>query len=49
MEVKSEESWKRRLSNEFEEPYFHELTDFVRQGVHHQTDIPSRETDLSRI
>ena len=31
MEVKIEESWKRRLSNEFEEPYFHELTNFVRQ------------------
>ncbi|MCK9640140.1 MAG: uracil-DNA glycosylase [Prolixibacteraceae bacterium] len=31
MEVKIEESWKSRLSNEFEKPYFHELTDFVRQ------------------
>jgi len=31
MEVKIEASWKRRLSNEFEEPYFRELTDFVRQ------------------
>lgn len=31
MEVKIEESWKRRLSNEFDKPYFHELTDFVRQ------------------
>jgi len=31
MEVKIEESWKRRLSKEFEEPYFHELTNFVRQ------------------
>jgi uracil-DNA glycosylase len=31
MEVKIEESWKRRLSNEFEKPYFYELTDFVRQ------------------
>jgi uracil-DNA glycosylase len=31
MEVKIEESWKRRLSNEFEEPYFRELTDFVRE------------------
>jgi len=31
MEVKIEESWKRRLSNEFEEPYFQELTNFVRQ------------------
>ncbi len=31
MEVKIEESWKTRLSTEFEKPYFHELTDFVRQ------------------
>jgi len=31
MEVRIEESWKRRLSNEFEEPYFRGLTDFIRQ------------------
>ena len=31
MEVKIEESWKRRLSGEFEQPYFHELADFIRQ------------------
>jgi uracil-DNA glycosylase len=31
MDVKIEESWKKRLSDEFEQPYFHELTAFVRQ------------------
>lgn len=31
MEVKIEESWKKRLSDEFEQPYFLELTTFVRQ------------------
>jgi uracil-DNA glycosylase len=30
MEVKIEESWKRRLSEEFEQPYFMELTNFVK-------------------
>lgn len=31
MEVKIEESWKKRLSDEFEQPYFIELTNFVKQ------------------
>ncbi|HAC72782.1 MAG TPA: uracil-DNA glycosylase, partial [Porphyromonadaceae bacterium] len=31
MTVKIEESWKQRLSEEFEKPYFKTLTDFVRQ------------------
>lgn len=31
MEVKIEESWKRRLSEEFEQSYFIELTNFVKQ------------------
>ncbi len=31
MDVKIEESWKRRLSDEFEKPYFLDLTNFVRQ------------------
>jgi uracil-DNA glycosylase len=31
MDVKIEASWKSRLSNEFEQPYFLELTDFVRR------------------
>jgi uracil-DNA glycosylase len=30
MDVKIEESWKKRLTDEFEEPYFVELTEFVR-------------------
>ena len=31
MEVKIEESWKRRLLEEFDQPYFGDLTNFVRQ------------------
>ena len=31
MDVKIEESWKRRLADEFEKDYFKQLTDFVRQ------------------
>jgi uracil-DNA glycosylase len=30
MDVRIEESWKARLGREFDEPYFKELTDFVR-------------------
>lgn len=31
MDVKIEHSWKRRLASEFEQPYFIELTNFIRQ------------------
>ncbi len=31
MEVKIEESWKRRLQGEFDKPYFAQLVSFVRQ------------------
>lgn len=31
MDVRIEESWKKRLLEEFEQPYFKELTNFVRQ------------------
>ncbi|MCL4484492.1 MAG: uracil-DNA glycosylase [Bacteroidetes bacterium] len=31
MDVKIEGSWKKRLTEEFEQPYFQELTDFIRQ------------------
>jgi uracil-DNA glycosylase len=31
MDVKIEESWKKRLSDEFEKPYFIGLTDFVKK------------------
>lgn len=30
MDVRIEESWKKRLQTEFDKPYFKELTDFVR-------------------
>jgi uracil-DNA glycosylase len=31
MDVKIEESWKKHLANEFEQPYFAELVNFVKQ------------------
>jgi uracil-DNA glycosylase len=31
MDVKIEASWKKRLTDEFEQPYFTELTEFVRK------------------
>jgi uracil-DNA glycosylase len=31
MDVKIEQSWKERLADEFEKPYFKQLTDFVRK------------------
>ncbi len=31
MSVRIEETWKQRLSDEFEKPYFKSLTDFVRE------------------
>ena len=31
MDVKIEESWKKRLADEFEKDYFKQLTDFVKQ------------------
>jgi len=37
MQVKIEESWRRRLQNEFDAPYFERLCQFVRQeyATHH--------------
>ncbi len=40
MEVKIEQSWKTRLQNEFNKPYFKELTDFVRQEYKTKTIYP---------
>ena len=31
MDVKIEDSWKAVLTEEFQKPYFSELTDFVRR------------------
>ncbi|MDO5664432.1 MAG: uracil-DNA glycosylase [Bacteroidia bacterium] len=40
MSVKIEESWKQRLKDEFEKPYFKSLTDFVRQEYSTRTIYP---------
>ena len=41
MEVKIDESWKRRLASEFDKPYFKALTDFVKQEFIDETVYPS--------
>ena len=40
MDVKIEESWKCQLQDEFEKPYFKQLTDFVRSEYASQTIYP---------
>lgn len=40
MEVRIEESWKRKLKDEFEQPYFSSLTEFVRQEYHARQVFP---------
>ncbi len=40
MDVKIEESWKRVLQDEFEQPYFEQLTRFVRQAYRSSTIYP---------
>jgi uracil-DNA glycosylase len=40
MEVKIEESWKKQLQEEFEKPYFKQLTDFVRSEYASQVIYP---------
>lgn len=40
MNVQIETSWKERLADEFEKPYFKELTDFVRQEYRTQVCYP---------
>jgi len=40
MDVKIEESWKNQLQDEFEKPYFKQLTDFVRSEYANQTIYP---------
>ena len=44
MEVKIEESWKEILKEEFEKPYFSQLTDFVKSEYQlHQVFPPGKE------
>ena len=40
MDVKIEESWKQQLQDEFDKPYFKQLTDFVRSEYASQTVYP---------
>jgi uracil-DNA glycosylase len=40
MDVKIEESWKAKLRDEFERPYFHTLTDFIKAEYTTQTIYP---------
>ncbi len=40
MDVKIEESWKKRLKNEFEQPYFTTLVDFVKHEYANQRIYP---------
>lgn len=40
MNVQIEESWKEKLADEFEKPYFKELTEFVRQEYKTQVCYP---------
>jgi uracil-DNA glycosylase len=40
MDVKIEESWKKQLQEEFEKPYFKNLTEFVRSEYASQTVYP---------
>lgn len=40
MDVKIESSWKSRLSEEFELPYFHELTEFIKSEYANKTVYP---------
>lgn len=40
MDVKIEQSWKKRLQSEFEKPYFRHLTNFVRNEYRSKTIYP---------
>ncbi|MDP2815288.1 MAG: uracil-DNA glycosylase [Rectinemataceae bacterium] len=42
MEVRIEESWKKRLEGEFEKPYFQELAKFVQDEYEGSTIYPDR-------
>lgn len=41
MEVKIEQSWKKHLAEEFDKPYFKELTDFVKKEYKDEVVYPS--------
>src|SRR3989344_5457228 len=39
--VRIDQSWKEKLKNEFEKPYFKELTEFVKKEYAHETVYPA--------
>jgi Uracil DNA glycosylase len=41
MEVRIDNSWKKRLQEEFDQPYFKQLTDFVRYAYQHSIVYPA--------
>ena len=41
MEVRIDNSWKKRLQKEFDQPYFKQLTDFVRYAYQHSIVYPA--------
>lgn len=42
MDVKIEDSWKKVLNAEFNQPYFKELTDFVKSEYQHHSIFPAK-------
>ena len=40
MDVKIEDSWKQHIGDEFEKPYFAELTHFVKEEYQHTPCYP---------
>jgi len=40
MDVKIEQSWKERLADEFQKPYFKQLTEFIREEYRRSTIYP---------
>jgi uracil-DNA glycosylase len=49
MEVKIEPSWKAVLSEEFNKPYFKNLTDFVQDRVQYPKLFPDEKPDFCRF
>ena len=46
MEVKIDETWKSKLSDEFEKEYFIKLAEFVKEEYQNQYCLSSRKSDF---
>ena len=49
MDVKMVPSWKARLSDEFEKPYFNALIDFVKAGIPYANDLSAWKGNFQGI